>query len=194
MTAQPAEQPVRAGEGVGHVTDRIGHQPATSFPALLKHGPVEIVGPGDVRGLVHDQPVSADHVVHPGEVDPAEAGQQLDCIEERRREPAHVPDHHGGAAAVARGNDRLGFPGREAHGFLDQHVQPMSKGVDHGLGVVFVAVQHQDRVNPAGRDQLGRPGIAAGDTEAVAHLAKQPRREITARLDLKQPRQRGQHG
>jgi hypothetical protein len=175
MAAEAAEQPVGPLQLLGDVAQRLLHQRRPARPLLVDRRLRDVVRPVDVRRLVDDQPVLADHVVDARVADRAELGQLLDRLGERRREPPHVGDHHGPARPVARRDDLLRLAGAEAHRLLDEHVDARVERRDRAVRVVLVAVEDDHAVQAAGGDHRTEVGVTTLDAVAVAQPLQQAR-------------------
>ena len=102
-------------------------------------------------------------------------------------EAAHVTYHDLDTGLISRFDDRLSLLTGQAHRFLNENMLPLANGSEGRIGMIFIAVQHEDRAEIPLSGQIIIVGVTMVSRHVVAlsHCGEQFLRNVADGSDLK---------
>src|SRR5438034_516387 len=187
MAAQSTEQAIGTHQLRGSTADRFLDQSAGTLSTILHRLWWNISWTQHDTGLLHKLGVLTNNVAYPGIIDLLKRMDVLRSLDKGGSIAAHVTYHDLDSCLVASFDDRLGILACQAHGFLNQDMLAMLNGGQGSIGVIFIAIQHEDRVEIALSGHIGIVGIAVFGRHVIAFSqgAEQFLRDITDGRNLK---------
>ena len=90
--------------------------------------------------------ILTNNIAHSGIVDLLQSAYLLDGLDKGGGIATHVAHHDLDARLVTRFDDGLRLLACQTHGFLNQNMFAMLKSSEGRVGMIFIAIQDQDRV------------------------------------------------
>src|SRR6266700_5494234 len=187
MAAQAAAQAICTDQVRRSITNGDLHQSSSALSTILYRLRWNILWTQHDAGLLHELVILPDNIAYPGIVDLPQGADLLDRLREGGRIAAHVAYHDQDIRLVKRRNNRRGLAVCQAHRLLNQHMLAMLDSGQGSIGMVFVAVQNEYRVQIFLPGQILIIKIAAFSRNVIAlskHTEQFPR-NIADRSNLK---------
>src|SRR5947208_14168464 len=187
MAAQATEQTIRTHQLRGSIADSCLDQSAGTLSTIAHRLLRNILWAQHHTGLLHKLGILPKNIAHSGIVDLLKLAHVLCSLDKGRSVPAHISDHDLDTRFVASFNDRLCLLARQAHGFLNQDMFALVYGSEGRIGMIFIAVQHEDRleVSLASHVMIVSVTVFGRYYIALPHGAEQFLRDIADGGDFK---------